>query len=76
MIHSASGVSVARRWGSSPRPPFRAPHHTSSLPSLVGGGSHASFALVRSSLAHGGVLFLDEMGQFPQEVLDGLRRGS
>ena len=71
MIHSASGVPLPGG-GLVMRPPFRAPHHTSSLPSLVGGGSHA-LRPGEISLAHGGVLFLDEMGQFPQQVLDGLR---
>jgi magnesium chelatase family protein len=71
MIHSASGVPLPGG-GLVTRPPFRAPHHTSSLPSLVGGGSHA-LRPGEISLAHGGVLFLDEMGQFPQPVLDGLR---
>ncbi|HZI44263.1 MAG TPA: YifB family Mg chelatase-like AAA ATPase [Ilumatobacter sp.] len=71
MIHSASGVPLPGG-GLVTRPPFRAPHHTSSLPSLVGGGSHA-LRPGEISLAHGGVLFLDEMGQFPQAVLDGLR---
>ena len=71
MIHSASGVPLPGG-GLVLRPPFRAPHHTSSLPALVGGGSHA-LRPGEISLAHGGVLFLDEMGQFPQQVLDGLR---
>ena len=65
MIHSASGVPLPGG-GLVIRPPFRAPHHTSSLPSLVGGGSHA-LRPGEISLAHGGVLFLDEMGQFPQQ---------
>jgi len=71
MIHSASGVPLPGG-GLVIRPPFRAPHHTSSLPSLVGGGSHA-LRPGEISLAHGGVLFLDEMGQFQEKVLDGLR---
>ena len=71
MIHSASGVPLPGG-GLVTRPPFRAPHHTSSLPSLVGGGSHA-LRPGEISLAHGGVLFLDEMGQFQEKVLDGLR---
>ncbi len=54
------------------RPPFRSPHHTSSVGSLVGGGSH-QMRPGEISLAHGGVLFLDEMGQFAPKVLDGLR---
>ena len=71
MIHSASGVPLPGG-GLVIRPPFHAPHHTSSLPSLVGGGSHA-LRPGEISLAHGGVLFMDEMGQFPTKVLDGLR---
>lgn len=55
------------------RPPFRAPHHTASLISMIGGGS----SLLRPgevSRAHGGVLFLDELGEFPTAVLDALRQ--
>jgi magnesium chelatase family protein len=71
MIHSAAGVPLPGG-GLITRPPFRAPHHTSSLASLVGGGSH-SLRPGEVSLAHGGVLFLDEMGQFEIPVLNGLR---
>lgn len=55
------------------RPPFRDPHHTASLASIVGGGS----AVVRPgavSLAHRGVLFLDEAPEFKTNVLDALRQ--
>lgn len=55
------------------RPPFRAPHHTTSPVALVGGGSHR----VRGgevTLAHRGVLFLDELGEFPVRVLEALRQ--
>ena len=55
------------------RPPFQAPHHTASLASLVGGGS----GLARPgalSLAHRGVLFLDEAPEFAARVLDSLRQ--
>ena len=55
------------------RPPFRAPHHSSTMVALVGGGSR----MLRPgeiSAAHGGVLFLDEMGEFSPVVLDALRQ--
>jgi magnesium chelatase family protein len=71
MVHSAAGVALPTG-GLLVRPPFRAPHHTSSLGSVVGGGSH-QLRPGEISLAHGGVLFLDEMGQFQPRVLDGLR---
>ena len=71
MVHSAAGVALPPG-GLLSRPPFRAPHHTSSLGSVVGGGSH-QLRPGEISLAHGGVLFLDEMGQFSPKVLDGLR---
>lgn len=71
MIHSAAGVTLPAA-GLVTRPPFRAPHHTSSIGSLVGGGSHR-LRPGEISLAHGGVLFLDELGQFAPAALDGLR---
>jgi magnesium chelatase family protein len=52
-------------------PPFRAPHHTSSAIALTGGG--ASLHAGEISLAHHGVLFLDELPEFSQRVLDVLR---
>lgn len=54
-------------------PPFRAPHHSASLVSLVGGGS-SWLRPGEISLAHGGVLFMDELGEFPASVLDALRQ--
>ena len=72
MIHSAAGVRLPAG-GLVRRAPFRAPHHSSSMVSLVGGGSN----MLRPgeiSLAHGGVLFLDELGEFAPVVLDGLRQ--
>jgi magnesium chelatase family protein len=71
MVHSAAGAPLPLG-GLVTSPPFRAPHHTSSPVALVGGGSH-SLRPGEISLAHGGVLFLDELGEFPPSVLDALR---
>lgn len=51
--------------------PFRAPHHTSSAVALVGGGSHPKPGEI--SLAHNGILFLDEISEYERKVLDVLR---
>lgn len=53
--------------------PFRAPHHTATVVSLVGGGS-TQMRPGEVSLAHGGVLFLDELAEFPAHALDALRQ--
>lgn len=53
------------------RRPFRTPHHTASAPALVGGGSRARPGEV--SLAHHGILFLDELPEFPRATLEALR---
>src|SRR5690625_4777431 len=55
------------------RPPFEAPHHSTTMTALLGGGS----GLIRPgavSIAHGGVLFLDEAAEFNRAVLDALRQ--
>lgn len=72
MVHSAAGIPLPAG-GVLRHPPFRAPHHTSSVVALVGGGS-SSLRPGEISLAHGGVLFLDELGEFPASVLDALRQ--
>jgi magnesium chelatase family protein len=54
------------------RRPFRSPHHSASMPALVGGGLHARPGEV--SLSHHGVLFLDELPEFQPQALDSLRQ--
>ncbi|WP_029010905.1 YifB family Mg chelatase-like AAA ATPase [Azospirillum halopraeferens] len=70
MIHSvaghlADGKLLTRR-------PYRDPHHSASLPALVGGGPRAKPGEI--SLAHTGVLFLDELPEFPRPTLEALRQ--
>lgn len=71
-IHSAAGCLLPPT-GLIRRPPFRAPHHSASMAALVGGGSRRSRP-GEVSLASGGVLFLDEIGEFAPSVLDSLRQ--
>ena len=72
MVHSAAGALRAGQ-GVVTHPVLCAPHHTSTMVALVGGGSHA-LRPGQVSLAHGGVLFLDELGEFAPQALDALRQ--
>jgi len=70
-IHSVAGLLAPGR----PLvtvPPFRAPHHTASVSAIVGGGPHPRPG--EASLAHRGVLFLDELAEFPRNALEALRQ--
>jgi magnesium chelatase family protein len=70
MVHSVAGQLDAGAL--TDRRPFRSPHHSASMASLVGGGLRARPGEV--SLAHHGVLFLDELPEFQGHVLDALRQ--
>ena len=70
-IHSVAGV-LAPSQGLVEHPPFRAPHHTASTPAIVGGGPGPRPG--EASLAHHGVLLLDELGEFPRPSLEALRQ--
>lgn len=71
-VHSVSGALGEGRSPLVSRPPFVAPHHTASMNALVGGG-HGLARPGAVSLAHNGVLFLDEAPEFAARTLDALR---
>jgi magnesium chelatase family protein len=72
-------LEVALAWGAAGLvhdddiPPFRAPHHSATPAALIGGGSGVPVP-GEITLAHRGVLFLDELGEYPTMVLDALRQ--
>ncbi|OIO30117.1 magnesium chelatase [Candidatus Nomurabacteria bacterium CG_4_10_14_0_2_um_filter_30_12] len=68
-IHSVAGASQGELISS---PPFRSPHHTSSYVSIIGGGTYPKPGEV--TLAHRGVLFLDEFPEFEKRVIESLRQ--
>ncbi len=70
MIHSLSGL--LEDGGISRQRPFREPHHTSSIAAIIGGGKGAKPGEI--SLAHNGILFLDELPEYPRTVLETLRQ--
>lgn len=70
MIHSVAGQLSGGKL--SDRRPFRAPHHSATMAALVGGGLRAKPG--EASLAHHGVLFLDELPEFAPQALDALRQ--
>lgn len=79
-LEDEAALEVARVWAAAGRrraalrvPPLRSPHHTATGAALVGGGSGTPVP-GELSLAHGGVLFLDELGEFPPALLDALRQ--
>ncbi|MCJ7725860.1 MAG: YifB family Mg chelatase-like AAA ATPase [Acidimicrobiia bacterium] len=73
-------LEVAQAWAAGGRagqpfrtPPFRSPHHSATAAAVLGGGSGIPVP-GELTLAHRGILFLDELGEFPPHLLDGLRQ--
>ena len=79
-LDEKAALEVAQVWSSAGRPrrclyrpPIRSPHHTATTAAVIGGGSGVPVP-GEISMAHQGVLFLDELGEFPPKLLDALRQ--
>ncbi|MCB2224883.1 MAG: YifB family Mg chelatase-like AAA ATPase [Actinobacteria bacterium] len=79
-LSGAAALEVAQAWAAAGRPrpphrlpPFRSPHHSATPAAVLGGGSGVPVP-GELTLAHRGVLFLDELGEFPPHLLDALRQ--
>ena len=79
-LDERAALEVAQVWSSAGRPrtclskpPIRSPHHTATTAAVIGGGSGVPVP-GEISMAHRGVLFLDELGEFPPKLLDALRQ--
>ena len=70
IIHSISGKIIDNNLIT--QRPFVSPHHSCSMPAMVGGGAKSKPGEI--SLAHNGILFLDELAEFPRSVLESLRQ--
>lgn len=71
-IYSVYGIKGSRI-GLIHERPFRSPHYSASLPAIIGGGAGQDIRPGEVTLAHNGILFIDEYGQMPKSVLEALR---